>query len=200
MNITVNKDYCEGSAISAKKQRRTPTARIWLESGGEYAIGEGGAALLKAIDETGSIVNAAKKLKCSYKYAWDQIAEMEKVLGYRLLRTTVGGKTGGGAVLTDAARELLREYSRIERYAKEMLKDSEQWEAIGLKISARNRINGVVKEVKKDPVATHVKIEIKSPAMITAVITTEAAEDLELRPGDAVVAVVKATEVMIAKE
>lgn len=186
--------------MSAKKQPRTPTVSVWLESAGEYAIGEGGAALLKAIDGTGSIVRATKKLKCSYKYAWDQIAKMEKALGFRLLKTTVGGKTGGGAVLTDAARELLREYSRLERYAKEMLRDSEQWEAIGLKITARNRINGVVKEVKKDPVTTHVKIEVKSPITITAVITTEAAEDLELRPGDAVVAVVKATEVMIAKE
>ena len=186
--------------MSAKKQLRTPTVRIWLESGGKYAIGEGGAALLKAIGETGSIVSAAKKLKCSYKYAWDQIAEMEKALGCRLLKTMVGGKDGGGAVLTDAARELLREYNRVERYAKDVLKDSDQWEAVGLKISARNRINGVVKEVKKDLVTAHVKVEIKSPTTITAVITTEAAEELELRPGDAVVAVIKSTEVMIAKE
>lgn len=186
--------------MPAKKQPRTPTIRIWLESGGKYTIGEGGAALLKAIDALGSINSAAKKVGCSYKYAWDQIAEMEKALGFRLLNTTVGGKTGGGAVLTDAARELLREYNRVERYAKEVLKDSEQWEAVGLKISARNRINGVVKEVKKDPVTTNVKIEIKSPTTITAVITTEAAKELEIKPGDAVVAVVKATEVMIAKE
>jgi molybdate transport system regulatory protein len=186
--------------MSAKKQPLTPTTRVWLESAGKYVIGEGGAALLKAIDEGGSITSAANKVGCSYKYAWDQIAEMEKALGFRLLKTAVGGKTGGGAALTDDARELLREYLRLERYAREMLKDSEQWEAIGLKISARNRISGVVKHVKKGPVTTSVKIEIKSPTTITAVITTEAAEDLELKPGDAVVAVVKATEVMIAKE
>lgn len=184
----------------AKKNPRTPTIRLWLESGGKYTIGEGGAALLEAIGETGSIVSAAKKLKCSYKYAWDQIAEMEKVLGHRLLKTTVGGKAGGGAVLTDAARELLREYTRVERYARDVLKDSEQWEAVGLKLSARNRINGVVKDVKKSAVTTTIKIEIKLPAKITAVITTEAAEDLEIKPGDAVTAVIKSTEVMIAKE
>lgn len=184
----------------AKRRPCTPTFRIWLESGGNYTIGKGGAALLKTIDETGSITSAAKKLECSYKYAWDQIAEMEKALGVRLLNTAVGGKAGGGAVLTDSARELLREYTRVARYAKEMLRDSEQWEAIGLKISARNRINGVVKNIKKGPVTTNVKIEIKFPTTVTAVITTEAAEELKLKLGDAVVAVVKATEVMIAKE
>lgn len=186
--------------MSSKKQPRTPTVRIWLELGGKYTIGEGGAALLKAIDETGSITSATKKLRCSYKYAWDQIAEMEKALGFRLLKTVVGGKTGGGAVLTDDARELLREYVRVKRYAKDMLKDSEQWEAIGLKISARNRINGVVKDVDKGPVTTKVKIEIKFPTTITAVITTEAAKELEIKLGDAVLAVIKSTEVMIAKE
>ncbi len=43
-------------------------------------------------------------------------------------------------------------------------------------------------------------MEITSPATITALISTEAVEDLDIKAGDKVEAVVKATEVMVAKE
>jgi len=44
-----------------------------------------------------------------------------------------------------------------------------------------------------------VKIKIQKPTTITAVITKEAVEDLKLKPGDKVEAIVKSTSVMIAK-
>ena len=67
-------------------------------------------------------------------------------------------------------------------------------------ISARNRIEGVVKEIKKGEVASTVKIEITKPAIITSMITKEAAEDLDLKEGDKVEAVIKASEVMVSKD
>ncbi|MEM3793830.1 MAG: TOBE domain-containing protein, partial [Candidatus Bathyarchaeia archaeon] len=76
----------------------------------------------------------------------------------------------------------------------------EYWEAVGLKISARNRLKGVVKSVEKGEVVAKVKLEIKAPAVITALISTEAVEDLDIKVNDEVEAVIKATEVMIAKE
>ena len=69
-----------------------------------------------------------------------------------------------------------------------------------MKLSARNRLKGIVKNVEKGAVTTSVKIEVKVPATITAVITKEAVEELDIKPGDVVEAIVKATEVMIAKE
>ncbi len=73
-------------------------------------------------------------------------------------------------------------------------------EVIAMKISARNKIKGVVKEIKKGEVATLVKIECSMPADITAVITKEAVEELGINVGEEVTAVIKATEVMISKE
>jgi len=67
-------------------------------------------------------------------------------------------------------------------------------------ISARNRMAGVVKAIEKGEVASTVKIEISKPSVITAMITKEAAEELGLKEGDAVEAVIKATEVMVSKE
>jgi molybdate transport system regulatory protein len=67
-------------------------------------------------------------------------------------------------------------------------------------LSARNRIEGVVKEIEKGEVASTVKIEITKPSIITSMITKEAAEDLDLKAGDEVEAVIKASEVMVSKD
>ena len=67
-------------------------------------------------------------------------------------------------------------------------------------LSARNSMNGIVKEIEKGEVASTVKIEITKPAIITSMITKEAVQDLDLKEGDKVEAVVKATEVMVSKD
>lgn len=67
-------------------------------------------------------------------------------------------------------------------------------------LSARNRIKGVVTEIEKGEVASTVKIEITKSAIITSMITKEAAEDLDLKEGDEVEAVIKASEVMVSKD
>ena len=67
-------------------------------------------------------------------------------------------------------------------------------------LSARNRLKGVVKGIEKGEVASTVKIEVKGPAVITSMITKEAAEELKLKVGDKVEAVIKASEVMVFKE
>ena len=66
-------------------------------------------------------------------------------------------------------------------------------------LSARNRMRGVVKAVEKGEVAAQVKIEISGPATLTAMITKEAVEELGLKSGDKIEAVIKATEVMVSK-
>ena len=68
-----------------------------------------------------------------------------------------------------------------------------------MKISARNRLKGKVVEVEKDKITAKVKVEVKVPVVVTALISREAVEDLGIKVGDEVEAVVKATEVMIAK-
>jgi molybdopterin-binding protein len=67
------------------------------------------------------------------------------------------------------------------------------------KLSARNQIQGKVTRVKKDNVVGLVEIELSVPARIISVITTESIEELNLKAGDQVTAVIKATEVMVSK-
>jgi molybdopterin-binding protein len=66
-----------------------------------------------------------------------------------------------------------------------------------MKLSARNQLEGVISEMHKGAVTTVVKIEVRNPAIITATITNEAAEELGLRVGEPSVAIIKASEVII---
>ncbi len=66
------------------------------------------------------------------------------------------------------------------------------------KISGRNQLVGTVKEVVKGAVMAKVVIDYKG-APITATITTDSVDDLGLKPGDTVTALVKSTEVMVMK-
>lgn len=182
-------------------EKRKPLCKVWLEYEGEPILGKGGAEILEAIKKEKSISKAAKKTGMSYRYVWNYLAKIEKKLREPVAQTYKGGKAGGGgAKLTQLGENLLKEYSRVEAYVGELLGDEEHWEAVGLKISARNRLKGIVKEVEKGTVVAKVKIEIETPATITALISKEAVEELDIKPGDTAEAVIKATEVMIAKE
>jgi molybdopterin-binding protein len=67
------------------------------------------------------------------------------------------------------------------------------------KLSARNQIKGKITKIKKDSIVGSVEIELSLPAKITSVITADSIEEMNLKVGDEVQAVVKATEVMISK-
>lgn len=69
-----------------------------------------------------------------------------------------------------------------------------------MKMSARNMLKGKVEKVEVGAVMANVKIKIEDPDVITAIITKESVEQLEIKPGDAVVAIIKSTEVMVGKE
>ncbi len=182
-------------------EKRKPSCKVWLEYEGDPILGKGGAEILEAIEKEKSISEAARKTGMSYRYVWNYLAKMKKALGEPVVQTHKGGSAGGGgAKLTKLGESLLKEYRRVEGYVGEILGDEEHWEAVGLKISARNRLKGVVKEVEKGSVAAKVKIEVETRAVVTALISREAVEELDIKPGDRVEAVIKATEVMVAKE
>jgi molybdopterin-binding protein len=68
-----------------------------------------------------------------------------------------------------------------------------------MKLSARNQIKGKILEVRKGATTAHVRIDIGNGVVITSSITNEAVEDLGLAVGDAAIAVIKASDVMVAK-
>lgn len=68
-----------------------------------------------------------------------------------------------------------------------------------MKLSARNQLQGKVLAVTKGQTTAHVRIEIGNGVTITASITNEAVDDLNLKVGDNASAIIKASDVMVAK-
>ena len=99
-----------------------PSFKLWLSnSKGDYVIGKGGAALLKAIDETQSLSKATELLpkKISYRKAWGMLQKIkEHIGGFSPVESTSGGKGGGGTILSEAGRSLLKAYLEFEKKEK----------------------------------------------------------------------------------
>lgn len=68
-----------------------------------------------------------------------------------------------------------------------------------MKISARNQLKGKIVEVRKGQTTAHIRIELIGGAVVTASITNEAVDDLQLAVGDDATAIIKASDVMVAK-
>jgi molybdopterin-binding protein len=68
-----------------------------------------------------------------------------------------------------------------------------------MKLSARNRLPGTVTAVNRGQTTAHVKIDIGGGNTVTASITVEAVDDLALKPGDKVTAIIKASDIIVGK-
>ncbi len=96
-------------------------SKLWIEVGGKPVFGRGRRYLLEAIDKYGSINQAAKEINISYRKAWGYIKAMEERLGFKLIERQTGGKNGGGALLTNEARDFLSKYQAMEKGIKELV-------------------------------------------------------------------------------
>lgn len=68
-----------------------------------------------------------------------------------------------------------------------------------MKLSARNQLKGKIVAVTKGQTTAHVRIDLGNGMVVTASITNEAVDDLNLVTGDEALAIIKASDVMIAK-
>ena len=90
-------------------------SKIWIEVGGKPVFGTGKRRLLEAIEKCGSINRAAEEINISYRKAWCHLNAMERRLGIKLIERKIGGKDGGGATLTEAARQILKKYRQLDK-------------------------------------------------------------------------------------
>jgi molybdate transport system regulatory protein len=97
------------------------TGKVWLEVDGEHVFGPGRLALLRAIDREGSIQAAADRMDISYRHAWSMLKASGERAGRPLVETRRGGKSGGGARLTEYGRSLCEAFAKVERRFHEML-------------------------------------------------------------------------------
>src|SRR5580765_1378317 len=95
--------------------------RVWVEIDGQSAMTEAGADLLDQIDACGSLSEAARRLRFSYRRAWMLLDSMNKRWQGPLVITATGGKRGGGAKLTELGRHVLRTYRDLQLQLEHLL-------------------------------------------------------------------------------
>ena len=92
--------------------RLAVTLRL-LDGEGQRRFGPGVAALLEEVREKRSLRAAAASMGMAYSKAWRIVRDAEEALGRKLLDSTIGGRNGGGAVLTPEAEALLEAYRAL---------------------------------------------------------------------------------------
>lgn len=97
-----------------------PKIRILI--GAVIAIGPGRADLLAAIARTGSISAAAREMGMSYRRAWLLVEAINAAFRRPLVETLTGGRSGGGARVTELGAEVLRRYRAMENKAARAVK------------------------------------------------------------------------------
>ncbi len=103
------------SRTSDLADRVTPRTKLWLEVNSQYVFGLGISNILKAVQNTGSIKGAAKKVGKSYRHVWDKIKQAEQALGVPLVRTQVGGKDARRSELSELAHDLVRDFDAFRQ-------------------------------------------------------------------------------------
>ncbi len=88
---------------------------IRFDFDGERRLGPGKIALLEAINETGSISAAGRRHAMSYRRAWLLVEELNRIFKTPLVAAHPGGAGGGGAVLTEAGKQVVALYRAAER-------------------------------------------------------------------------------------
>lgn len=155
-------------------------------------------ALLQHIAEQGSITRAAKSAGMSYKAAWDAIDELNNLAAAPLVERSVGGRGGGGAKLSEEGLRVLRLYQKLQALQAQILEAAEDASDLDLlsrlmlRTSARNQLHGQISAIHPQGRNDTVELSLAGGVRVDAQITHDSTVRLELEPGTAVVALIKA--------
>lgn len=187
------------------------TGRLEVSTGQGVFLGHTRVRLLQAIDQHGSISQAAPQVPLSYKAAWDAVDAMNSLADQPLVHRSAGGRAGGGTVLTEHGRRLVAMYHAVHaqyqaaldalagQFASTPVGDVQAFQRLlrrsTLRTSARNQFSGTVTALDAGPVEVAVRVQVHglpSPQTLLATITRHSASQLALVVGSAVVLLVKA--------
>ena len=198
-----------------KTQRMIGRFGVDLDSGS--FLGETRVRLLEAIELHGSISQAAKEVPLSYKAAWDAVDAMNNLAEHPVVARSVGGRHGGGTMLTDYGRRVVALYRAMEsEYQSVLDRVAERLGApqgadpaslrrmmrsVRVTSSARNQFVGPVTSIRAGEVTYEVGICFDADGRqrneIVAHISREGAEQMRLGIGQELHAWVNASAVIL---
>lgn len=184
---------------------------LWLDRQGQNFLGGNRIALLESIAQHGSITNAAKAIKLSYKAAWDAVDAMNNLAEKPLVMRLTGGQHGGGTQLTEYGQHVVRLYRQLEAGHQRVLgrmqaevhdphRLTDLLRSIAMKTSARNQLRGVVKKITKGAVNADVVLDLGDGLEIFANITNAAIAELALKRGREAMALIKSSFVLLSPD
>lgn len=167
--------------------------------------------LLAALGLTGSLQKAARAAGYSYKGAWLVLDTAGALTHAPLVETATGGRGGGGTRLTAEGEALLAAWRELQTRHAGFLREQGAWLAaqprlatllkrMSMKTTARNQFHGRIAGVNPGPATTTVRVALDGGLEITASLTTQAAQELKVQTGKEVLALVKASEVVLVTD
>lgn len=184
--------------------RRTPAALPLADVLG-HGASDKRIDILRRIGEAGSISEAARASGVSYKAAWQALETLANLAGVPLLEKAVGGSGGGGARLTEAGQQVLQAADALQQARARTLADlaarpgaDVQRAALALRTSMRNQFPCVVTSVRPAQGMVRVRLSLAEGLVLHSRITRESAQLLGLQAGLPVLALCKATAVVVA--
>lgn len=101
--------------------------RLRIDIGSDCSIGPGKIALLEQIERCGSLSQAARILKMSYRRAWLLLEDLNRTLGQPVTTASIGGAGGGGAKITPFGRHVVAAFRQIELAANTAAAQQLEW-------------------------------------------------------------------------
>jgi len=186
-------------------------SHLWLGTEDGAYLGHGRIELLSHIDALGSISQAAKAMKMSYKAAWEAVNEMNRLSPEPIVERATGGRGGGGTVLTERGRELIAIFRRLEEaqhaFAQTLGAYADDWGKLdafmakkSVRTSARNQLPAEVIAVVDTPSGVDVRIRLSWGEVMTVRITRRSLEELNVDTGRHVWALFKPAAVTFVSE
>jgi molybdate transport system regulatory protein len=183
---------------------------VSLRLGGATRTGEDRLRLLDAIARRGSITAAGADIGLGYRATWDAVQALNNLFPKPLGRAQAGGRSGGTAALTAEGEAALRALRHVQaeitlamdRLSARLAGDpsahafANPWSLI-MRTSARNALRGTVAAIRDGAVNAEVIVDIGQGLQIVAMITRRGVETLGLAPGSAVVALIKASFIVL---
>ncbi|NOU22876.1 MAG: TOBE domain-containing protein [Methyloglobulus sp.] len=168
-------------------------------------------SLLRAIEQSGSINQAAKEIGLSYKGAWQMIERANNLAPKVLIATATGGSKGGGTKLTTTGHALLKLFTGLEQQHRKFLQQLNRnladdpnvhllLKRLAIKTSATNQLFGVITAIDTSTINAEVFVELKGGEKIVASLTLSELKQLDLSVGSDVLLLINATEIIVVTD
>lgn len=191
--------------------KNAPAPALSFDSALSHEPADKRIEILRLIAASGSISQAARQARVSYKAAWQAIDTLTNLAGVMLVERAVGGAGGGGAKITEAGRQLLALSARLSESRKQVLAEAQApvmgdltlslaapaLSHIGVRTSMRNQLPCRVEQLDATGQVVRVSLRLAGDARLVSRITKASAELLGLKRGLAVLALCKATAVQV---